>query len=115
MPRYLVERSFPEGLPIPLTEEGTEKVPPRRRAQRRRRRQWVHSYVIPSRTKSFCIYDGPTPESIRKAPSARGCRWTRSPRFPCWIRTSIAASIGARSRMTIELSKEARQQAIALD
>ena len=27
---------------------------------------WVHSYVNPERTKTFCVYDGPTPESIRK-------------------------------------------------
>jgi len=33
---------------------------------------WVHSYVIPTRTKTFCIYDGPTPESIRKAARRTG-------------------------------------------
>ena len=26
---------------------------------------WVHSYVTPDRKKTFCVYDGPTPESIR--------------------------------------------------
>ena len=72
MPRYLVERSFPEGQHIPLTEEGTEKV---RRVVEHNAADgvtWVHSYVIPSRTKSFCIYDGPTPESIRKAARRTG-------------------------------------------
>ena len=33
---------------------------------------WVHSYVVPSRTKSYCIYDGPTPESIRTAARRTG-------------------------------------------
>jgi hypothetical protein len=72
MPRYLVERSFPEGLHIPLTEEGAEKV--RRVVEHNAADSvtWVHSYVIPSRTKSFCIYDGPTPESIRKAARRTG-------------------------------------------
>ena len=26
---------------------------------------WVHSYVNPEKTKTFCIYDGPSPEAIR--------------------------------------------------
>jgi Protein of unknown function (DUF4242) len=28
---------------------------------------WVHSYVTPDNTTTFCIYDGPDPESIRRA------------------------------------------------
>ena len=28
---------------------------------------WVHSYVSDDRTKTFCVYDAPTPEAIRKA------------------------------------------------
>ena len=28
---------------------------------------WVHSYVTPDRLRTFCIYDGPTPEAIRRA------------------------------------------------
>lgn len=28
---------------------------------------WVHSYVTPDRTRTFCIYDGPTPEAVRRA------------------------------------------------
>ena len=28
---------------------------------------WVHSYVSEDKKKTFCIYDGPDPESIRKA------------------------------------------------
>ena len=23
---------------------------------------WVHSYVSPDKTRTFCVYDGPTPE-----------------------------------------------------
>ncbi|MCK7524422.1 MAG: DUF4242 domain-containing protein [Ignavibacteriales bacterium] len=30
---------------------------------------WVHSYVSDDKTKSFCIYDAPTPEAVRKAAS----------------------------------------------
>ena len=38
MPRYLVERTFPNGLQIPVTEEGRCRLPRRGRSQRGRRR-----------------------------------------------------------------------------
>jgi hypothetical protein len=28
---------------------------------------WVHSYVNPDKTKTFCVYDAPSPEAIRTA------------------------------------------------
>ena len=28
---------------------------------------WIHSYVTTDRKKTFCIYDGPTPEAVRRA------------------------------------------------
>lgn len=30
---------------------------------------WVHSYVSEDDRKTFCVYDAPTPEAIRKASS----------------------------------------------
>jgi hypothetical protein len=33
---------------------------------------WVHSYVSPDRTKTWCIYDGPSEDSIRKAAERNG-------------------------------------------
>ena len=33
---------------------------------------WVHSYVNPDRTATFCVYDGPTPEAIRKVAERNG-------------------------------------------
>jgi hypothetical protein len=58
MPRYLVERTFPGSLSIPvravLERNADEGV------------TWVHSYVSEDKKKSFCIYDAPSPEAIRK-------------------------------------------------
>jgi Protein of unknown function (DUF4242) len=58
MPRYLVERTFPGSLSIPVRavveRNAVEGV------------TWVHSYVSEDRKKSFCIYDAPSPEAIRK-------------------------------------------------
>ena len=67
MPRYMVERTFPDGVEIPSTDDGlkvclgvvdnnaTEHV------------TWVRSFVTDDHRKTFCIYDGPSPESIRRA------------------------------------------------
>jgi len=33
---------------------------------------WVHSYVSEDKKKTFCIYDGPSPESVRRAGDANG-------------------------------------------
>ena len=30
---------------------------------------WVHSYVSDDKKKTFCVYDAPTPEAIRKTAS----------------------------------------------
>ncbi|HZV80306.1 MAG TPA: DUF4242 domain-containing protein [Candidatus Binatus sp.] len=72
MPRFMVERTFPNGLNIPSTDagataclavvgnNGTEKV------------TWVHSYVSKDKKKTFCIYDGPDETSIRKVAQLNG-------------------------------------------
>jgi hypothetical protein len=72
MPRYVVERHFPEGLKIPVTDAGAEAV---RKVVRNNAEQgvtWVHSYVTDDRTKTFCIYDGPDPDAIRRTAVKNG-------------------------------------------
>jgi hypothetical protein len=66
MPRYVVERTFPEGLRIPIDGEGAQvclDVVDRNAGDGV---TWIHSYVTEDRTKTFCVYDGPSPEAIRK-------------------------------------------------
>lgn len=65
MPRYLVQRTFPEGLQIPLDDEGAALC--RRVVERNAEAgvTWIRSFVSEDRTRSFCIYDAPTPEAIR--------------------------------------------------
>jgi hypothetical protein len=31
---------------------------------------WIHSYVSADSTKSFCVYDAPTPEAVRLSAQA---------------------------------------------
>jgi hypothetical protein len=67
MPRYLVERTFPEGLAIPTGADGANvcaQVVDRNVDQGV---TWVHSYVSEDKRKTFCIYDAPAPEAIRTA------------------------------------------------
>lgn len=65
MARYLVERTFPDGLPIPAGEEGPLQSWCRR-AQRGRGRH-VAALVRERRSDEDVLpYDGPTPEAIRK-------------------------------------------------
>jgi hypothetical protein len=63
MPRYLVERSFAEGLHIPMDATGTK-------TNLDYGVTWVHSYVTPEKTKSYCIYDAPSPEAVRQSATA---------------------------------------------
>jgi Protein of unknown function (DUF4242) len=67
MPRYVVERSFPDGWRVAdgaagaafcrgLVERNTDDGV-----------TWVHSYVSEDKTRAFCIYDAPSPEAIRRS------------------------------------------------
>lgn len=72
MPRYLVERTFPGGLDIPTTDTGAKTCLGVVQNNAEEQVTWVTSYVSPDRTKTFCIYDGPGPDSIRRAADANG-------------------------------------------
>jgi len=72
MPRYVVERTFPDGLNIPVTDAGAEAVLKVVAINAQDGVTWVHSYVSEDKTKTFCVYDGPTPEAIRKVAGRNG-------------------------------------------
>lgn len=67
MPRYLIEREFPDGLSIPQDESGAELCRAVIDNNAEDGVTWIHSYVTPDRRQTFCIYDGPTPEAVRRA------------------------------------------------
>jgi hypothetical protein len=72
MPRYLVERTFPEGLVIPISDEGAQACLNVVGGNSTVGVTWLHSYVTEDKKKTFCIYDGPDPESIRNAAEKNG-------------------------------------------
>jgi hypothetical protein len=67
MPRYLVERSFPDGLRIPVNEDGAHVCRTVVKNNAEDIVTWVHSYVTADKAKTYCIYDAPDPEAIRRA------------------------------------------------
>ena len=66
MPRYLVERTFPDGFHLPVNAEGASALEGVGRNNAQEGVNWVHSYVSADKTKTFCIYDAPSPEAIRR-------------------------------------------------
>jgi hypothetical protein len=66
MPRYVVERTFPEGLIIPVDAQGAASCLAVVDRNADEGVTWVHSYVSDDKRKTFCIYDAPSPEAIRK-------------------------------------------------
>jgi Protein of unknown function (DUF4242) len=72
MPRYMVERTFPDGLNIPLTSEGANACLTVVGNNATDGVTWVHSYVSDDKKKTFCIYDGPGPDAIRKVAAVNG-------------------------------------------
>jgi hypothetical protein len=66
MPRYVVERTFPDRLEIPVDPEGAQLCLAVVERNGDDGVTWVHSYVSEDKTKTFCVYDAPSPEAIRK-------------------------------------------------
>ena len=72
MPRYMVERTFPDGLEIPLTDERAATCSTVVGRNAEVGVTWVHSYVSEDKRKTFCAYDGPSPDAVRRAADANG-------------------------------------------
>jgi hypothetical protein len=66
VPRYLVERTFPDGLVVPPGTEGRRLLASIIACNSDRGVTWVHSYVSQDRRKTFCVYDAPNPEAVRR-------------------------------------------------
>ncbi|HEY7489239.1 MAG TPA: DUF4242 domain-containing protein [Streptosporangiaceae bacterium] len=72
MPRYLVERTFADGLHIPSNDVGVKAVAGVIATNAEQGVTWVHSYVTDDHAKTYCVYDGPSPEAIRLVAERNG-------------------------------------------
>jgi len=68
----MVERTFPDGLHIPMTSEGSQGVGKVVDNNAKDDVTWVHSYVSPDKKKTFCIYDGPDEQAIKTSAERNG-------------------------------------------
>ena len=66
MPRYVVERTFPDGFAIPGGAEGEQACVTVVERNAEEGVTWVHSYVSDDARRTYCVYDAPSPEAIRK-------------------------------------------------
>jgi len=67
MPRYMVERTFPDGLAVPVTEDGAAAMLHIVDQNAEFGVTWVQSFVSEDKQTTYCVYDAPNPEAIRQA------------------------------------------------
>ena len=72
MPRYMVERTFPDGLEIPVNADGAGAMCGIVERNATEGVSWVHSYVSADKKKTFCVYDAPSPEAIHAVARKNG-------------------------------------------
>jgi hypothetical protein len=65
----MVQRTFTDGLHIPVADGGAEVCSAVVERNAEEGVTWVHSYVSEDKRTTFCVYDAPTPEAIRKTAS----------------------------------------------
>ena len=72
MPRYLIERTFPDGLSFPVGSAGRKAASQLGDTNPTENVSWVHSYVSDDDRTTYCIYDAPSPEAIRTVAGRNG-------------------------------------------
>lgn len=72
MPRYLVERTFPGGLGLQPNEAGARFARQVIGHNSEENVTWIHSYVTVDKDRTYCVYDGPDPEAIRRVAERNG-------------------------------------------
>jgi hypothetical protein len=72
MPRYLIQRTFPTGLAIPINDDGAAAIEKVNLTNAEENVTWLHSYVSEDKSTTYCIYDGPSPDAIRTVAERNG-------------------------------------------
>ncbi len=72
MPRYVIERSFPDGFGIRSTLQGAIECRALIQLNTEAGVTWLHSYVSADEKTTFCVYEAPSPEALRRASARNG-------------------------------------------
>jgi hypothetical protein len=67
VPRYLVERTYPDQFPIALDRDGAQRCRDIIANDTQEHVTWLYSYVTLDRRKSICVCDAASPEAVRRA------------------------------------------------
>ena len=67
MPIFMVERRFAEEL-----EAGTEEIDGINRINDEEGVRWLYSFLSADKRKTYCLYEAPSPEAIRRAAARAG-------------------------------------------
>ncbi len=67
MPRYIIERRFADQLEV--TKDGNDKV---NRINDEEGVKWIFSFLSADKRKTYCLYEAPNAEAIRKAAKRAG-------------------------------------------
>ncbi len=86
MPRFLIERTFPDGLALPADEQGAEVCLTVVGNNSTEGVTWIQSYVTPDKKQTFCIYDAPHRKPYAEWRNSINCRWIESTKCVCSIR-----------------------------
>jgi hypothetical protein len=62
----MVQRTFSDGLHIPVDNAGVDVCRGVIERNAEEGVTWIHSYVSDDKRTTFCVYDAPSPEAIRK-------------------------------------------------
>jgi len=72
LPRYLVQRTFKGGLGLPVSTDGQIAAQQIIKQNGDLAVTWIQSFVSDDKLRTFCIYDAPSPEAIRRAATCNG-------------------------------------------
>lgn len=67
MPRYMIERTFADKLQLTADNDGARSCRQVVDNNGEDLVTWIHSYVSHDKSRTFCVYDAPSPEAVRRA------------------------------------------------
>jgi hypothetical protein len=67
VPVFMIERRYAEDV-----ETGAEEVDGIRRINDEEGVRWLYSFLSADRRKTYCLYEAPSPEAIRRAAARAG-------------------------------------------
>jgi hypothetical protein len=83
VPRYLVSRTFPGGLAVPVDDAGAAVFARVVATNAEVGVTWLHSYVSEDKETMVCLYEGRGPEAIRRAAELNGLPVDRITQVSC--------------------------------